>query len=237
MAYITVQQAAAQWHCAADWLVRLCQSGRLPGAVKRADGWYIPADTTPPPHTAHLPMPLMNTAFVPGHCLDTVEAIADEHLRNIALAEFYYFSGHAEEAACAAELYLSHPDAALRLSACLIYAYANLTLGQPHRVRRALEQVRASLDDPAVAASPGLHAAAVFIVTTAAVLLHLPPLAGADDLRDTCRLGCVSLPSMCRHTTPTSRATTPKALASWKRPFPLSRTPTPSRPFTCTSSR
>lgn len=187
MAYITVQQAAAQWHCAADWLERLCQSGRLPGAVERADGWYIPADTTPPPHTAHLPMPLMNTAFVPGHCLDTVEAIADEHLRNIALAEFYYFSGHAEEAACAAELYLSHPDAALRLSACLIYAYANLTLGQPHRVRRALEQVRASLDDPAVAASPGLHAAAVFIVTTAAVLLHLPPLADADDLRDTLR--------------------------------------------------
>ena len=58
MAYITVQQAAAQWHCAADWLERLCQSGRLPGAVERADGWYIPADTTPPPHTAHLPMPL-----------------------------------------------------------------------------------------------------------------------------------------------------------------------------------
>ena len=89
-------------------------------------------------------MPLMNTAFVPGHCREYVESIQDIRLRDIARAEYFYFSGQAEEAAQLAELYLSHPELSLRLSACLLYAYANLTLGQIPRARQALAASAAS---------------------------------------------------------------------------------------------
>ena len=51
----------------------------------------------------------------------------DEDERNIAWAEYYYFSGQAEKAAEAVELYLNSPDDALRYSAAWIYAFSNLT--------------------------------------------------------------------------------------------------------------
>lgn len=44
--------------------------------------------------------------------------------REIALAEYHYFSGQPDKAIREAELYLTCPDAAHRFSARLIYAYA-----------------------------------------------------------------------------------------------------------------
>lgn len=63
-------------------------------------------------------MPLMNTAFAPGHCREAVEAMTAGPQRDIAMAEYYYFSGRPEEAAKEVESYLTSPDmggAALRL--------------------------------------------------------------------------------------------------------------------------
>ena len=116
----------------------------------------------------------MNAAFVPGRCQAYVAAISDPRLRDIAQAEYYYFSGQAEEAALKAELYLTHPELSLRLSACLLYAYANLTLGQIPRARHGLEEVRAILAAADETTPPQLRASAAFIVSAAAVLLHLP---------------------------------------------------------------
>lgn len=42
-------------------------------------------------------MPLMNTAFAPGHCLEAVKAMDDGIQKDIAFAEYYYFSGQAEK--------------------------------------------------------------------------------------------------------------------------------------------
>ena len=75
-------------------------------------------------------MPLMNTAFAPGHCREAVEAMTAGPQRDIAMAEYYYFSGRPEEAAKEVESYLTSPDMGARLSACLIYAYSNLSIGQ-----------------------------------------------------------------------------------------------------------
>ena len=89
------------------------------------------------------------------------------------MAEYYYFSGHPEEAAQITESYLVHSDPSLRLSACLIYAYANLSLGQPQLVRRILAQLQRFMTDKESVA-PEVYSSAVFIAVTAAVLLHLP---------------------------------------------------------------
>ena len=93
--------------------------------------------------------------------------------RDIALAEYHYFSGHPEEAAKEAEPYLTSSDMGARLSACLIYAYANLSVGQIPYARVALGELKDSLSTDGEQA-PAMQAASAFIAFTGAVLLHLP---------------------------------------------------------------
>ena len=197
MEYITVREAAQKWKISQRLAQKYCTDGRIEGAKKFGGAWAIPADAQkptdprraakvppPPPASAQpapvsqaacmTPMPLMNAAFVPGRCQEFVAAISDPRLRDTAQAEYYYFSGQAEEAALKAELYLTHPELSLRLSACLLYAYANLTLGQIPRARHGLEEVRAILAAADETTPPQLRASAAFIVSAAAVLLHLP---------------------------------------------------------------
>ena len=211
MEYITVREAAAQWNISVRLAQRYCIDGRIAGAVKFGGAWAIPADAqkpidprreqkrpdgqgkssprgVKPTQPERVPMPLMNTAFEPGRCLEFVESIQNEQMRDIAWAEYYYFSGRPEEAAQETEIYLSHPDPTLRLSACLIYAYANLSLGHIQRARYALKEVQNSLSDGNRTMTPQLRAATVFIVTTAAVLLHLPLPQGMERLQSCIRL-------------------------------------------------
>ena len=118
-------------------------------------------------------MPLMNTAFVPGNCQAAVLAMTPGPRRDIALAEYHYFSGQPEAAAKEAEVYLTSPDIGAKLSACLIYAYANLSLGRIPRARFALDELNAALAS-AGKESPEFRAAAAFVASAGAVLLHLP---------------------------------------------------------------
>ena len=210
MDYITVQQAARKWKISERLTQQYCMDGRIEGAKKFGGSWAIPADALKPldprktkirsappqpaslpeqgsPKACPLPMPLLNAPFVPGHCMEYIQGLEDPQLRDIALAEYYYFSGQAEEAAQTAELYLSHPEPALRLSACLIYAYSSLTIGQIQRVRFTLTEIRSILAD-SMSMSPQLRACAIFFVTTAAVLLHLPPPEEAGGLQEHIRL-------------------------------------------------
>ena len=204
MEYITVREAAQKWNISPRLAQQYCLDGRIQGARKFSGAWAIPADAqkptdprrqappdapepalSPPVPSGFLtPMPLMNTAFVPGRCMEYVEEIQDVRQRDIALAEYHYFSGRAEEAARMAELYLSHPELSLRLSACLIYAYANLAIGQIQRAQYALTEVRNTLACASEDMPPQLRASAVFIMTTAAVLLHLPLPQESEALQD-----------------------------------------------------
>ncbi len=120
-----------------------------------------------------LMMPLANTAFTPGECMAEIESIEDLDERNIALAEYLYFSGQSEGASELAEQYLTSEDIRLKLSASWIYAYANLSLDRISLSRRAIESVNISLvhiseDDPEISAM------SVLATTAVSVLLHLP---------------------------------------------------------------
>ncbi len=118
-------------------------------------------------------MPLMNTPYKLGSALDFAKAIEDEGMRNIAIAEYYYFSGHASKASDIVEPYLIDSDLALQLSACLIYAYSNLALDRIPRARQAMAQIRLTADSPEEN-NPLYKAFAACIATAAGVLLHLP---------------------------------------------------------------
>lgn len=206
MDYITVQQAAEKWNISPRLVQQYCADGRIPGAQKFGTAWAIPASAQKPADprkekaaptsiTAPLeeapshpiPMPLLNGPFLPGHCKEYVESIPDAQLRDIAWAEYYYFSGQPEEAARIAELYLSYEELSLRLSACLIYTYANLSIGQIQRAKHTLTQIQNTLTAEETL-PPQLQSVAVFAITTASVLLHLPLPQGLHSLPEHIRL-------------------------------------------------
>ena len=248
MVYISVAEAAERWQLSERRVQKFARDGRIPGAKKFSGSWAIPEDAARPqdprkpggaasqkPQAFLLPMPLMNTAFAPGQAAEAVAAISDPDLRQIACAELAYFSGRAEDAAAIAECYLDSDEPALRLSACLIFSYANLTLGQIQRARAALVRVQQSIEAFDADTPPELRAAGLFIVTTASVLLHLPPLFSLSPPpascstclcqtpcrsfpppSNICRRACASSPCMCRRIKNISPPTTPAALPRWK---------------------
>lgn len=128
MTYMTVQQAAKVWGVTVRQVQAYCTKGRIPGAQKFGMAWQIPANASKPAdarrkaavHATHTGqpvgealMPLMNTAFKPGRCRAVIAAMPEGLQRDIATAEYLYFSGQAEKAARQAELYLTHPDLSL----------------------------------------------------------------------------------------------------------------------------
>lgn len=119
-------------------------------------------------------MPLLNSTFEPGTCQAAIDRFEDPSMRAVARAEYCYFSGQAEEAACITSDLLEHPDPAVRLSACLIYAYANLPLGNINSARFALAKLRNALEKSPTASSAQGQTAMAFMGYTSSVLLHLP---------------------------------------------------------------
>ena len=192
MEYLTVQQTAERWGVSSRLIQKLCAQGRIAGAKKLGALWMIPDDAKKPQdprrHQSAAPadgaagaslspcpglMPLMNTSFVPGHCMERIEQMPDGPEKQIAFAEYFYFSGQPEKVLRYAAPYLHSPDAAFRLSACLLCGYAALSTGESEQARSALLHLNGILeqlqDGPVE-----LFAAAVCICVAASTLLHLP---------------------------------------------------------------
>ncbi|WP_448864371.1 helix-turn-helix domain-containing protein [Dorea sp.] len=124
---------------------------------------------------SHIPMLLMSTAFPIGGCMDFIESLQGEDTRKMAYAEYYYFSGQHEKAVKLTELYLEHPDKMLKLSACLIYTFANLSLNRIVSARFGLEKLKSSLTTAFTESTDKKETAMlVFASTAAQTLLHLP---------------------------------------------------------------
>ena len=189
---MSIREAAEKWGVSPRLVNQFCAEGRIPGARKLGNTWAIPEESRKPedprsvrrsgerkgPEDGRSPvpvpglMPLMNSAFPPGQCLAWVNAMEEGPRRQIALTEYHYFSGHPEEAVKEAEGFLTCEDLEVRLSACLIYAFASLSMGQIQRARFALAEVEIALASSD--GTPQVRAAAAFVASAAAVLLHLP---------------------------------------------------------------
>ena len=120
-------------------------------------------------------MPFLNSSFEPGKASETAEGFQDPDLRNIAMAELFYFKGEAKSCNDIAERYLTSEITELRLSACILYGYSNLTLGNTQAARRGLEGIQ---DCMKIAMRKQLSEETVTVCVFAgyvgAVLLHLP---------------------------------------------------------------
>ena len=191
MDYITVREAAEKWGVSERRINQYCAEGRIPGAERFGGAWAIPAGAekpgdprkqktqTAPPSAKQAPelfpgfMPLMNTPFRPGSCKEAIARMEAGPKKDIALAEYHYFSGQAEKAMQETEGYLTAADGGIRLSACLIFAYACLSMGRIDHARSALGEIRRTLASGGET-DPAARAMEAFVAFAAAVLLHLP---------------------------------------------------------------
>lgn len=83
-------------------------------------------------------LPLLNSSFEPGRAREVVEGFVNVDLRNIARAELFYFTGQAEECCEITRGYLSSRVIELKLSACILYGYSNLSLGNVAAAKRGM---------------------------------------------------------------------------------------------------
>ena len=126
-------------------------------------------------HTTRVPMLLMSSAFPLGRCIEFIESIDDVSQKEMAYAEYYYFSGRHEKAVEYAEMYLNCEDIMLKLSASLIYTFANLSLDRIHSARFGLERLKEYLKEAMLEETDKkTRACCVFVATAAHTLLHIP---------------------------------------------------------------
>lgn len=134
------------------------------------------------PVPEHSPMLLMNTAFEPGTCLEFIESLTDSDARNMAYAEYCYFSGQHEKAVEITELYLSCKSKVLQLSAYLIFSFANLSLNRINSAKMGLTNLTRCIDT-LPSDNKQLQSLIVFMKYAPHVLLHLP-LENVTELTD-----------------------------------------------------
>ena len=124
--------------------------------------------------TENTVLPLINTAFEPGNARKAAESFADRDFREIAIAEFYYFTGQAQKCSDLVEIYIMSSRLELKLSACMLYVYSNLTLGNAKASERGLEIIRECLRKEMEAPTSERNTAyCVFAGYMGTVLLHL----------------------------------------------------------------
>lgn len=123
----------------------------------------------------YMVLPLLNSSFEPGRAREVVEGFVDVDLRNIARAELFYFTGRAEECCEITRGYLSSRVIELRLSACILYGYSNLTLGNVAAAKRGMEGIQSCLKLAMKKKVPAdVYASCLLAGYVGAVLLHLP---------------------------------------------------------------
>lgn len=126
-------------------------------------------------HTTRVPMLLMSSAFPLGRCIEFIESIDDVPQKEMAYAEYYYFSGRHEKAVEYAEMYLNCEDIMLKLSASLIYTFANLSLDRIHSAIFGLKRLKEYLKEAMLEETDKkTRACCVFVATAAHTLLHIP---------------------------------------------------------------
>ncbi len=189
MEYESPKQMAERLGVTVRAVQKWAAAGKLRGAKKTGRDWLIPKGL-PDPRTVTdseaLPtveakekirssMPLLSGSFEPGKSREYIESIPDEDDRNIALGEYYYYSGQAEEAAKMLEPYLTSKVPALKYSADFVLAFVNISLGRTHLARFTITELEKQNREGLRTDSPiAVHAIGVMTAHAIAVLFHRP---------------------------------------------------------------
>ncbi len=155
MRFENVKQAAERLGVTDRAIQKWAKEGRIPGSYFDNRIWWIPADFTEPIKKSEIKsvatikryqLPLLRSSFEVGKAMEFIDSIPDPDDKNIALAEYYYYTGRAEEAAQLLEQYFDSEDESLRYSANVMCTFANIFRGHIHLATFFSESVSKDLE-------------------------------------------------------------------------------------------
>lgn len=116
-------------------------------------------------------LPLMNSKFEPGTCIEYIKGIEEGPEQDLNKAEYYYFRGDATLAIKEAKKYLESDNLSYCFTATLVYAFANISIGNIIEAREGIKKIWESMPTQD---SKEQEALWILCATAASVLLHLP---------------------------------------------------------------
>lgn len=185
MEFELAQAAADRLGVGVRTVQKWAKEGKLPGAIKVGRDWQIPigvagpndmteANTTEEAVSLRVPMPLLNSAFPIGECRAYIETIKDPDERNIALGEYYYFSGRAETAAKITGSFLDHEDSYICQSAEFINGLSNVSCNHMNMARFSMRLMKNQMLEDYSNASLEEQAWAIYSALSGSILFNMP---------------------------------------------------------------
>lgn len=185
MQFESAKQSAERIGCTVRAIQKWAKQGRIKGAYFDNRVWWIPKDFTEPlkmseakPHSTikRYHLPLLRSTYEVGKAKKFIDSIPDEDDRNIALAEYYYYTGYAEKSAQLAERYIDSEDESLRYSANVMCTFANIFRGHIHLATFFSDLVLKDLEKGLQneKAPKELHAVGILTAYIGKTLLNIP---------------------------------------------------------------
>ncbi len=156
MLYQSAKQAAERLNVTVRAIQKWAKEGRISGAYFDNRVWWIPSDFTEPVKKSEAKivsainryqLPLLRSSYEVGKAKEFIASIPDPDDKNIALAEYYYYTGRAEDAAQLLEPYFDSDDESLRYSANVMCTFANIFRGHIHLATFFSERVSKELEE------------------------------------------------------------------------------------------
>ena len=156
MQFENAKQAAERMNVTVRAVQKWAKEGRLPGSYFDNRIWWIPKNITEPLKKSEVKpvveikryqLPLLRSSFDVGSAREFIDSIPDSDDRNIALAEYYYYTGQAEKAAELLEPYINSEDDSLRYSANVMCTFANIFRGHIHLATFFSDNVSKQLEE------------------------------------------------------------------------------------------
>lgn len=122
----------------------------------------------------YIPMPLTNSKLSRGEVKSYIDTLSETETREMALAEYYYFTGMHAESEAITSRYINHSDLNLKMSAWFMYVFSNLFLNRQEKARAGLDVIYGMINsDLGRDIDPCTQAMMVFVANAGNVLLHL----------------------------------------------------------------
>ena len=121
-------------------------------------------------------LPLTRASFKPGEAEKIIESFQNEDIKAIAKAELYYYKGKAQACSDITKQYLTSEKVELKLSASILYTFANMTLKKSEEVEKGLNLIHNFSDNESEKSGED-QAICIFAYYISTILLHL----NADD--------------------------------------------------------
>lgn len=124
--------------------------------------------------SSYIPMPLTNSKLNRGEVKSYIDSLSGTETREIALAEYYYFTGMHSESEAITSRYIDHSDLNLKMSAWFMYVFNNLFLNRQEKAMKGLDVIYDMINSGLSSCTDqGAQAMLVFVANAGNVLLHL----------------------------------------------------------------